>query len=272
MDKKWVEKMISEERTRRKEIAQKIEAAVKEAHNIEPNDKSEILKYLEEHKYCMVESMIRMSLVLFYAKQEKKDLASAYYSSSIKTAIEYFNSLGLDKMRSWDNDNFEYLETLADSEPKYFSGDIIITDPCYLIRDDADRDDWDKCNYGYEMEELGFKNFMMRNTIYGDWSCTTFDSDTKKKIGSFCADAGEVGVFLLDGVLKYNPDFNYHIEKIWTTTLIKNFEGTVQFTVTEESYEYNGKKEVEYVVRVIGHGKNKATGEPINFITIQTGF
>ena len=271
MDKKWVEKMISEERTRRKEIAQKIEAAVKEAHNIEPTQKAEILKNLEEHKYSLVELMIRMSLVSFYAKQAIKDHASAD-PFAIKTAFNYFNSLGLMRLAGCDDEHSEYIKSLEDSEPKYFSGDIIITDPLYVVKDDTNQDDWKKCEYGYSMEKLGFKNFMMRNTIYGDWSCTTFDSDTKEEIGSFCADTGEVGVFLLDEVLKYNPDFNYHIEKTWTTTLIKDFEGTIQFTVTEEPYEYKGKRKVEYVVRVIGHGKNKVTGGPIIFITEQTGF
>ena len=270
MDKKWVEERISEDKTLRKEIAQKIETAVKEAHNIELKIKTEILKDLEEQKYSMVESIIRMSLVLFYAKQAKKDPASAD-PSAVKTEIDYFNSLGLMRLACCNDEYFEYIKSLEDSELKYFSGDIIITDPCYVVKDDTNQDDWEKCKYGYSMEKLGFKNFMMRNTIYGDWSCTTFDSDTKEKIGSFCADAGEVGVFLLDEVLKYNPDFNYHIEKTWTTTLIKEFEGTVQFTVTEEPYEYDGTRKVEYVVRVIGHGKNKVTGEPINFITEQTG-
>lgn len=34
-----------------------------------------------------------------------------------------------------------------------------------------------------------------------------------EKIGYFCADAGMVAVFLLDEVLKYNPDFDYHINR-----------------------------------------------------------
>ena len=58
------------------------------------------------------------------------------------------------------------------------------------------------------------------DTLYGDWSCITYNSDTHEKIGEFCADAGMVGVFLLDEVLKYNPDFNYHIDRPWTTRRI----------------------------------------------------
>ena len=107
-------------------------------------------------------------------------------------------------------------------------------------------------NYGDDMNKLGITNYICRDTIYGDWSCTTFNTDTNEAIGEFCADAGMVGVFLLDEVLKYNPDFNYHIERPWTTTLIKNFDGDVNFEINE--YD-----EVE----VIGRGN-------INFIGIQT--
>ena len=32
-----------------------------------------------------------------------------------------------------------------------FKGDIVITDPCYIIEDDNDSD-WDKCMYGGRME------------------------------------------------------------------------------------------------------------------------
>lgn len=131
-----------------------------------------------------------------------------------------------------------------------FKGDIIITDPCYVAKNS---EDWKMSGYSSHMEILGIKNYICRDTIYGDWSCTTFNSDTKEIIGKFCADAGLVAVFLLDEVLKYNPNFDYHIKKPWTTTLIKDFDGEVNFEVR------NGG------VKVIGKGN-------INFIGTQTGF
>ena len=229
---------------------------------------------------------------------------------------------------------FEYKTTFdgtryLDSEPVYFDGDIIITDPCYIIKDadtsdkpkwedfhpyksiydypdynketkeskqfrenakkldEADKkwrnehpDDWEMCEYGENMEMLGINTYMTRDTLYGDWSCTTFDSDTKEPIGEFCADAGLVSVFLLDEVLKYNPNFDYHTDKKWTTTWIKNFRGTVQFVVVytdgyyEDETEYHKKGEhwEDYSVEVVGHGVDKVTGKPINFVGKQTGF
>lgn len=144
-----------------------------------------------------------------------------------------------------------------------FKGDIIITDPCYIIRAEhhgtqpITDDDWEACDYGDNMQVLGIKNYICCGTIYGDWSCTTFNSDTNEAIGEFCADAGMVAVFLLDEVLKYNPDFDYHIARPWTTTLIKNFDGEVDFKIIHNEYE-------EPEVQVVGKGN-------INFVGKQTG-
>ena len=150
-----------------------------------------------------------------------------------------------------------------------FKGDIIITDPCYIIKKDSE--DWRKCDYGDNMAALGLTNYISESTRYGDWSCSTWSTPRKdveaqleelnalgrarwelmkqygedsvqakiyddkiadaslniEKIGYFCADAGMVAVFLLDEVLKYNPDFDYHINREWTTTLIKDFDGEI---------------------------------------------
>ena len=113
-------------------------------------------------------------------------------------------------------------------------------------------DDWSRCGCGENMSVLGLKNYLTGDTLYGDWSCTVFNSDTKKNIGEFCADSAMVGVFLLNEVLAYNPKFNYHIERTWTTALIKDFHGTVELHMEDDT------------VTVIGKGN-------INFISTQTG-
>lgn len=120
------------------------------------------------------------------------------------------------------------------------------------------RNDWEYCKYGENMENIGLTTFLSGSTIYGDWSCTTFNSDTNEKIGQFCADAGQVAIFLLDEVLKYNPGFDYHINRQWTTTLIRDFHGTVELHVEEDA---DGEREVT----VVGRGN-------INFVGRQTGF
>ncbi len=151
-----------------------------------------------------------------------------------------------------------------------FKGDIIITDPCYIIKKNSG--DWGKCGYGDNMKALGIENYLCRDTIYGDWSCTTFNSDTKEAIGEFCADAGMVAVFLLDEVLAYNPDFDFYETKPWTTTLIKDFDGDIEINIIhiegvyddDTEWHSKGDKWEDNEVRVIGKGN-------INFETHQTG-
>lgn len=92
-------------------------------------------------------------------------------------------------------------------------------------------------------------------------------------------DAGLVSVFLLDEVLKYNPEFDYHLNYKWMVTWIKDFKGTVEFVVKhiegyyEEDTDYWKKGDYweDYVLEVVGHGINKVTGKPINFVGKQTG-
>lgn len=92
----------------------------------------------------------------------------------------------------------------------------------------APHSDWDKCSCGENMYILGFKNYLTSYTGYGDWGCHVFRSENNEVFGEFCADAAMVGVFLLDEVLKYNPNFDYHINRKWTTTLIKDFHGEIE--------------------------------------------
>jgi len=151
-----------------------------------------------------------------------------------------------------------------------FKGDIIITDPCYIDTDNNDLWNSKKINIfeGKGLESLGFTNYIWESTIYGDWSCCTFElkkesvnkpikelttNDLKEQLlGKFCADAGLVGVFLLDEVLAFNPNFDSHIKYPYTTTLIKDFDGEVTYEVVND----------EVFIKGVGN---------VNFITIQTG-
>lgn len=129
-----------------------------------------------------------------------------------------------------------------------FKGDIIITDPCYI----CNGDDWEKSRYGERMDILGVKNYISGGTGCGDCFCTTFNSDTNEPIGEFCADAGMVGVFLLEEVTKYNPDFDYHVTKPWTTTLIKDFDGEVEFKVEKGKLLVVGRGNINFIGRQTG--------------------
>ena len=54
----------------------------------------------------------------------------------------------------------------------YFKGTIVITDPCYLDNG-GNLDLWEKSDYGENLSVLGCSQWISKDTIYGDWSCTT---------------------------------------------------------------------------------------------------
>ena len=152
-----------------------------------------------------------------------------------------------------------------------FDSDVVITDPCYIIHglDESRRsNDWHKCAYGDNMEALGIRNYITNSTIYGDWSCHTFEKKTHRVLGRFCADAGLVSVFDLKEILNYNPNYNDPFEKPWTATLIKNFRGRIWIEKHWNDEDINGW---HTYIKVVGSGVDKITGEKIEFFTSQTG-
>lgn len=279
MDRAWVEKKNAEQKAKLDTEVDSLREYLKDKTPLLPNEIEQAIKKLlddNQSGYLPSGDMMPFWDIIdarnkYYTTDEMKDRFLLALSESVKGLKEKYRKI---------NNLQDTYDRYLDSELVEFDGDIIITDPCYILRHDAEHtDDWEKCDYGSDMEALGIKHYMTRDTIYGDWSCTTFDTDTTKPIGEFCADAGLVSVFLLDEVLRYNPEFDYHINRTWTTTLIKDFKGTVQFIVKREEGTYDEDTEywnagdtwVDYAVQVIGHGVNKITGEPINFIGSQTG-
>lgn len=186
----------------------------------------------------------------------------------------------LNKLVSWLEEYCDHcdsdscLRSLEDSAPIHFSGDIIITDPCYLMNKNSNKDDWKICDCGDSLNELGFINYLSRNTLCGDWSCTIFDAiDKNKTYGRFCADSGKVCVVSADEVFKYNPNFkkDFLESTDWCAAIIKDFEGDVYFRVDEDKFIYKDKERFDYEVKVVIDGFNKKTGEPVHLISSQTG-
>lgn len=284
MNKEWVDKHEEERQHSIDFVITDIEEYISRNTTLFQKEIDEVSNFIRENGRI---SFMDIPINPFHnVIRERVALYKELYGEDTDTLDVFFDNIlkcadGLrEKYKTLYNlQNTDYSRYL-DSNKVEFDGDIIITDPCYILKDgDSEDDDWKTCEWGDNMEALGINHYMTRDTLYGDWSCTTFDTDTKKPIGQFCADAGLVSVFLLDEVLKYNPDFNYHIERPWTTTLIKNFKGSVQFIVRriegeyEEDTEYwnAGDKWVDYSVEVVGRGVDKVTGKPINFVGKQTG-
>lgn len=269
MTKEWVEQKNQGRKNKQQRLLSKIKKKLVESELFEEIEVSHMMDSIKnglrkprfavtlDHDYIE-----ELSLKKFGTDPDSQDKRLLYVFDCLRVGKELAHTFT------------ELFETLTDfsryqdSEPMEFDGDIIITDPCYFMKDA----DWGRYgSYGDHLECFGIQHYMTRDTIYGDWSCTVFDTDTKKELGQFCADAGLVTVASLDEVLMYNPHFNYHETKPWTTTIIRDFKGVVQFIVKEVKYIDAGERYTDFEVRVVGHGVNKATGESINFVSSQTG-
>ena len=242
------------ERTYVEEIIEKLnkekKILYKEAMNIYnkmSNDNKENLDYqISVENYGFVADLIKIGTWHYdrienLSDEEKKEKELSH------SAISAFRKLGevCNKINGY--------RRIIDSDWVNFDGDIVITDPCYLKN-------------GFDYDYLDSVKYIERDTIYGDWSCHTYDSDTKKALGKFCADSGMVAVISVDDLRKLDPTF-YNDEKVKNShmmTVIKDFHGKVRFRVDEESYTYKGEERKDYGVVVEGVGN-------INFFTSQTG-
>ena len=144
----------------------------------------------------------------------------------------------------------------------HMKGDIIITDPCYVVKDDL----WHRFlnevpdgNISTISRWREFKEGLVADTLYGDWGCTLFkvedleaakdalknetNYEGAKAVGNFCADAGMVCVFYLNDCLKHNKkEVEEILTKSWCATVIKDFDGDIYILDMEHEYEYKGKK------------------------------
>jgi hypothetical protein len=171
-----------------------------------------------------------------------------------------------------------------------FKGTIVITDPLYILPDIDDEGLWSKCDYGNHMQVFGIENYITKPAC--DWTYTTFKTEypkevlndicdvmdtyfevsreeycesvdelrgkyknAVKRVGIFRTESGYISVFLLDNILKFNPNYLKQLKKYGhCTTTIKDFDGEIEFYINKD---YSN-------AHIIGKGN-------INFFTIQTG-
>lgn len=163
-----------------------------------------------------------------------------------------------------------------------FEGDIIITDPQYIMRqysvpqpercfypDDESHkaamldwefthpDHWAITNFGTNLEIIGLTKWLNQELSYEAGQYTCFDS-TDNRIGRFCTDSGIIGIYLKDEVEKYNPDWRDYVTAPYKCTFIPRFNGTIYIV------NHNDNDGIGADIRIVGRGN-------LNFYTKQTG-
>jgi hypothetical protein len=156
---------------------------------------------------------------------------------------------------------------------------LVITDPCYIAKEGewgkGEAFDWEDSTINSSI----FTDYIWDDTVGGDGSWRVFEVDKilgegglmnfvddyaialdnvedhpgneyyqktldkleaqQKEIGTFSADSGCTGVFYLDEVLKYNPDFQSGLSNK-CYTIIEDFAGRVILYKTDEYFHILG--------------------------------
>lgn len=119
--------------------------------------------------------------------------------------------------------------------------------------------DWDKCDYGRELDKLGFKNFAIAEMGYGYGSYGVYEASSNAFIGQCCSDTGLLGVFSLDEVLCYDESFDKFNTMPWAVCFIPNYRGNLFWV------NINDGKGVEADINIIGKGNMKFYSKQIGF-------
>lgn len=118
-----------------------------------------------------------------------------------------------------------------------FTGDLIITDPAYVVKD---AEDWKKCAYGDHMETLGIKTFLSALVTEGEEDFCAWSPDGMTCYGTFVTDSGVATAFLLQEILQYDPDFDEHLVCPENALWLRDFNGTVTVMGTGEAQWLEG--------------------------------
>ena len=119
--------------------------------------------------------------------------------------------------------------------------------------------DWDKCDYGRQLEVLGFKHFCIAELGYGYGSYAVYESTSNLFLGQFCSDTGVVGAFSLEEVLMYDENFDKFNTMPWAVCFLPNYSGVVA------AVNNNDKKGVEADINFVGKGNMSFYSKMVGF-------
>ena len=123
-----------------------------------------------------------------------------------------------------------------------FCGDILVTDPCYIV---LSNEDWVDSRFGECLEELGLETFLTfdRGDAVG---AQLINRKSGEFLGSFCTDSGMVSVMLLSEALAYNPEFPQTLAK-HCYAIVRAFDGVIERVELEDEYwMLEGKGNIDF--------------------------
>ncbi|MDE5780243.1 MAG: hypothetical protein K2I03_02020 [Lachnospiraceae bacterium] len=123
----------------------------------------------------------------------------------------------------------------------YFCGDVIIMDPCNLVKEE---EDWEKVLTkefdNVELEKIGIEHYMSFGA-QGEGRAKVIN-DNGQVIGEFCTDSTLFCILLLSDLLKYNKDFDDYNKYPGSCCVVSDFDGEITLeNEGDDSYKIVGK-------------------------------
>lgn len=111
----------------------------------------------------------------------------------------------------------------------FFPGDIVITDPCYIVKNSAD---WSDCGYGQALDALGISTFLStgEEDCGGSYVLRAADGTV---LGEFCSDSSVISVMDAGELTAYNPAWADSLGGC-CYTLLHGFRGEITLSTGED--------------------------------------
>lgn len=136
----------------------------------------------------------------------------------------------------------DYNEITKDSEQ--FRREYSTLDKAEIRWQSEHPDDWD--DFDGAMKKSEISAYITHRTLCGDGSYDVIENHSGMKLGSFCVDSGEMGIFRFSDVMTYNPEYDYAAaEKRGTACIINDFKGEVFIKVGTEA-EIHGEGNISF--------------------------
>lgn len=128
----------------------------------------------------------------------------------------------------------------------YFKGDVIIADPCNIVKSDEEwqlvlADTYDRA----ELDKIGIQNYLSFEAV-GESRGFVKDSDSGNTMGEFCTDSCIFCVCLLEDVLAYHPEFDDYEKWPGSCAVIQGFEGEIVLEKREEEIAVVGRGNMNF--------------------------
>lgn len=125
----------------------------------------------------------------------------------------------------------------------YFCGDVIIMDPCSVVKTE---EDWldiltEDC-LNVQLEKIGIEHYMAFGSR-GEGRAKV-KNDAGQIIGEFCTDTYMLCILLLSDLFEYDKEFDFYIKWPNSCCIISDFDGEI--TLEDEGDSF----------KIIGRGKN----------------